>query len=61
MHAHPLRHSAATAMLSAGASLAGIGQVRRHRHAQTTTIHAKIDVDALRTVARRWPVSRTAA
>lgn len=32
MHAHRLRHSAATAMLGAGASLAEIGQVLRHQH-----------------------------
>lgn len=37
MHAHRLRHSAATAMLAGGASLAEIGQVLRHRNAITTT------------------------
>jgi integrase/recombinase XerD len=61
MHAHRLRHSAATALLASGASLAEIGQVLRHRHALTTTIYAKVDIDALRVVARRWPVPETAA
>jgi len=55
VHAHRLRHSAATAMLSAGASLAEIGQVLRHHDALTTAIYAKVDVAALRGVARRWP------
>jgi integrase/recombinase XerD len=55
VHAHRLRHSAATAMLDAGASLREIGQVLRHRHAITTAVYAKVDVAALRTVARPWP------
>ena len=40
VHAHRLRHSAATAMLQAGGSLTEIGQVLRHRHASTTAIYA---------------------
>jgi site-specific recombinase XerD len=60
MHAHRLRHSAATAMLTGGASLAETGQVLRHRHALTTTIYAKVDVGSLRAVARRWPGSQAA-
>jgi site-specific recombinase XerC len=54
-----LRHSAATAMLGAGASLEEIGQVLRHRDALTTTIYAKVDLAALRTLARPWPGSPT--
>jgi site-specific recombinase XerD len=61
VHAHRLRHSAATAMLRGGASLDEIGQVLRHHHALTTMIYAKVDVEALRTVARRWPGSGAAA
>jgi site-specific recombinase XerD len=53
--AHRLRHSAATAMLSAGASLAEIGQVLRHRSVLTTAIYAKVDVEALRGLAMPWP------
>jgi site-specific recombinase XerD len=54
VHAHRLRHSAATAMLAAGASLGEIGQVLRHRDALTTTIYAKVDIAGLRPIARVW-------
>jgi integrase/recombinase XerD len=53
--AHRLRHSAATAMLRAGASLSEIGQVLRHQRPATTALYAKVDIDALRLVARPWP------
>lgn len=55
IHAHRLRHTAATAMLRAGASLPEIGQVLRHRHLISTAIYAKVDREALRTIARPWP------
>jgi len=55
IHAHRLRHTAATQMLRAGASLPEIGQVLRHRRALTTAIYAKVDQEALRTLARPWP------
>jgi site-specific recombinase XerD len=61
VHAHRLRHSAATAMLGAGASLEEIGQVLRHRDALTTTIYAKVDTASLRRIARPWPGSEAAA
>ena len=48
---HRLRHTAATQMLRAGASLPEIGQLLRHRHISTTAIYAKVDRKALRT----WP------
>jgi integrase/recombinase XerD len=53
--AHRLRHTAATEMLQAGASLAEIGQVLRHREQKTTAIYAKVDRRALRALARPWP------
>lgn len=53
--AHRLRHSAATEMLRAGASLAEIGQVLRHREPSTTAIYAKVDRAALRELALPWP------
>jgi integrase/recombinase XerD len=53
--AHRLRHTVATEMLRAGASLAEIGQVLRHREQKTTTIYAKVDRTALRALARPWP------
>jgi integrase/recombinase XerD len=55
VHAHRLRHSAATAMLRAGAPLTEIGQVLRHRSLLSTAIYAKTDLAALRTLARPWP------
>jgi integrase/recombinase XerD len=55
IYAHRLRHTAATQMLRAGASLPEIGQVLRHRRVLTTAIYAKVNRDALRTIARPWP------
>lgn len=53
--AHRLRHTAATQMLQAGASLPEIGQILRHREQKTTAIYAKVDHAALRALARPWP------
>ncbi len=55
IYAHRLRHTAATQMLRAGASLPEIGQLLRHRRALTTAIYAKVNHDALRAIARPWP------
>lgn len=52
---HRLRHTAATLMLRRGASLTEIAQVLRHRHVDTTAIYAKVDRDALRSLAQPWP------
>jgi integrase/recombinase XerD len=52
---HRLRHTAATEMLKAGASLPEIGQVLRHRDIRTTAKYAKVDRKALRPLARSWP------
>jgi integrase/recombinase XerD len=52
---HILRHALACSMLRRGASLTEIGQVLRHRHADTTTIYAKVDIAALRALAPAWP------
>ena len=53
--AHLLRHSLATTMLRHGASLEEIGQVLRHASPDTTWIYAKVDLEALRTLAPAWP------
>ena len=53
--AHRLRHTAATAMLGAGASLAEVGQVLREFADATTAIYAKVDRVALRALAQPWP------
>jgi site-specific recombinase XerD len=53
--AHALRHSLATGMLRRGASLDEVGEVLRHRAANTTEIYAKVDVQGLRSLALPWP------
>ena len=55
IHAHRLRHFAATQLLRAGASLPEIQQFLRHARLQTTAIYTKVDYDTLRTIARPWP------
>jgi len=55
MHAHRLRHTAATAMLRSGVPLPEVGQVLRHRSMLTTAIYAKLDRNALSVLARPWP------
>jgi integrase/recombinase XerD len=52
--AHRLRHTAATAMLRAGSSLAEVGQVLRHASAATTAIYATVDHRALRQLTQAW-------
>ena len=53
---HALRHSLAMELLGQGSSLEEIGDVLRHRSAQSTTVYARYDLDALRPLARPWPV-----
>lgn len=50
-----LRHSLATSMLRNGASLAEIGEVLRHKSPDATAIYAKVELDALKPLALRWP------
>jgi len=52
--AHLLRHSLATRMLCNGGSLTEIGEVLGHRLPNTTEIYAKVDLTALRRIARSW-------
>jgi len=53
--AHVLRHSLACEMLRRHASLGEIGQILRHRLPSATEIYAKVDLEALRTLAQPWP------
>lgn len=57
---HVLRHSLATRMVRAGASLEEIGDLLRHRSRATTMIYAKLDTDGLRSIAQPWPVAEVA-
>jgi integrase/recombinase XerD len=52
---HRLRHAVACDLLRHGASLAEVGQLLRHRDERTTAIYAKVDLDALRGLARPCP------
>ena len=52
---HQFRHTIGSQMLAKGASLAEIGDVLRHESPETTFIYTKVDLGALRPLARRWP------
>jgi site-specific recombinase XerD len=54
--AHLLRFSLATSMLRSGATMGEIGEVLRHRASNTTEIYAKVDFEALRSLAHPWPM-----
>jgi site-specific recombinase XerD len=56
---HRLRHTVATELLGAGAGLSEIGQLLRHRSADTTAIYAKVDLNALSTLAQPWPQAQS--
>ena len=52
---HQFRHALAVRMLQSKASLAEIGEVLRHRSPQSSSIYARVDLDALRRLALPWP------
>ena len=54
---HVLRHSLATNMVRAGASLDEVGDVLRHRSRASTMMYARLDIDGLRSIAQPWPVA----
>lgn len=54
---HLLRHSLATRLVNAGASLDEVGDVLRHRSRRSTMIYARLDIEGLRSVAQPWPVA----
>jgi integrase/recombinase XerD len=53
--ANLLRHSTATMMLRAGATLDEIGTVLRHKSPDTTAHYAKVDIASLQQIAQPWP------
>lgn len=55
--AHLFRHGLATTMIRHGASMAEIAEVLRHRSQNSTAIYAKVSFEALRGVARAWPMT----
>jgi site-specific recombinase XerD len=52
---HVLRHTAASRLLNAGASLKEIADLLGHRHIDTTAIYTKVDLRKLTEVALPWP------
>ena len=54
---HLLRHSLATQLVNAGASLDEVGDVLRHRSRSSTMIYARLDIEGLRSIAQPWPVA----
>jgi integrase len=58
---HTLRHSLASGLLAAGASLPEVGEILRHSDPRTTAIYAKVDRTALAALVRPWPVPAEAA
>lgn len=59
VHAHRLRHTAASRTLNAGASLEQVAHLLRHASPATTAIYAKTDQVRLSTLMRPWPTRPT--
>jgi site-specific recombinase XerD len=57
--AHVLRRTAATRLVQGGVSLKEIADVLGHKHLNTTTLYARVDLEQLRAVAQPWPGSRS--
>lgn len=58
MHAHRLRHTAATAVITAGGNLTEAQELLGHAGATTTRVYARTDLSSLRALAPvfgRWP------
>ncbi len=55
---HALRHTAATRMIRAGASIKEVADVLRHRCIDTTAIYTKVDLPHLAEVALPFPKAR---
>jgi len=53
--AHLLRFTLAANILRQGGSLREVSELLRHRRSDTTAIYAKIDLNALRSIAPVWP------
>lgn len=52
---HRFRHTLATRLVQTGASLKDVSDLMRHRNLDTTTIYAKVNLQALLEVASPWP------
>lgn len=54
---HVIRHSVASSLINAGASIKQIADLLGHRSIDTTAIYAKVDLRSLARVAMPWPVA----
>ena len=54
---HVLRHSVASRMINAGATMKQIADLLGHQSLNTTAIYAKVDLVSLARVAMPWPTS----
>lgn len=55
---HVIRHSVASSLINAGASIKDIADLLGHRSIDTTAIYAKVDLKTLARVAMPWPGDR---
>jgi integrase/recombinase XerD len=55
---HVIRHSVASSLVNAGASIKDIADLLGHRSIDTTAIYAKVDLHTLARVAMPWPGAR---
>lgn len=55
---HVIRHSVASSMINAGASIKDIADLLGHRSIDTTAIYPKVDMRSLADVAMPWPGAR---
>jgi integrase/recombinase XerD len=54
---HLLRHSLATLLVNAGASIDEVGNVLRHRSRASTMVYVRLDIDGLRSISQPWPMA----
>jgi len=53
--AHLLRHTLASHLVQNGASLKEIADLLRHRHLNSTSVYAHVDLPALKALSQPWP------
>ncbi len=58
---HVIRHSVATTLINAGATVKQIADLLGHKSLDTTAIYAKVDLRSLKAVALPWPTAQVEA
>ena len=54
---HLLRHSLATRLVNAGASIDEVSDVLRHRSRESTMVYVRLDIEGLRSISQPWPMA----